>query len=74
MSTDLITQLFTLIDRWDNLVILCKVLENFEEDAPPEQTAYLAAAAFGMETAREELSAVLAKALTDSMKLSPTLM
>ena len=58
MTSELITHLTTLLDRWDNLS--AAAAENVEMAAQPIQGGFYAGVLFGMDVARDELAATLA--------------
>ena len=66
MTSDLITHLATLLDRWDTLS--AAAVERIELAQGPEQGGFYAGVLFGMDVAREELAAALAQVMAETAK------
>jgi len=69
MTSDLITHLATLLDRWDTLS--AAAVEKIETAQGPEQGGFYAGVLFGMDVARDELAVALAHAMVDTTNWSP---
>lgn len=69
MPIHLVAQLNELIGRWD-IVAAHSNLSKISSEYSPEQKAYYAGLALGMETARDELAEILATFLKDLVSTS----
>ena len=72
MTSDLITQLSTLLNRWDTLS--AAAAERIETTDQLEQGGFYAGLLFGMDVARDELATALAQAMADTAKLPSDVM
>jgi hypothetical protein len=66
MTSELISQLNDLLERWDTLS--AAAVEKMEMAQRPEQGGFYAGVLFGMDVARDELAAALAQALVETAK------
>ncbi len=66
MTTDLITYVSDLLDRWENLSTAAA--ERVEAAHQPIQGGFYAGVLFGMDVARDELAAALARAMSETAK------
>ncbi len=67
MTSDLITHLATLLDRWDTLS--AAAAERIETTEQLVQGGFYAGLLFGMGVARDELATALAQAMAETTKL-----
>lgn len=72
MTSDLITHLATLLDRWDTLS--AAAAERIETTEQLVQGGFYAGLLFGMDVARDELAAALAQAMAETANLSSDMM
>ncbi len=68
MTSELIIQLTTLLDRWENLS--SAAAEKVEAADQPIQGGFYAGVLFGMDVARDELAAALAQAMAETANRS----
>ena len=68
MTSELVTHLTTLLDRWENLSTAAE--EQIQTAGQPVQSGFYAGVLFSMVVAREELAAALASAMVESAKTS----
>ena len=66
MKSELMTQLADLLERWDTLS--AAAVEKMEMAQRPEQGGFYAGVLFGMDVARDELAAALARSMVESSK------
>jgi hypothetical protein len=72
MTTDLITNLTDLLDRWESLSMAAA--EKVEAAGQPIQGGFYAGVLFGMDVARDELAAALANAMIEAAKPTTSIM
>ena len=72
MTSELITHLTSLLDRWETLA--AAAAQNIEMSDAPVQGGFYAGVLFAMEVARDELAVALANAMVESAKPSRKLM
>jgi hypothetical protein len=66
MSSDLITHLTDLLDRWENLANAAS--QQVETANQPVPASFYAGVLFGMGVAQDELAATLARAIAETTK------
>ena len=72
MTSELIIQINTLLERWN--ILSTAAAEKIEDANQPIQGGFYAGVLFGMDVAREELAAALAQAMAETANRSTGVM